>query len=186
MDLSRVVVLGADVLMPATYTALVDDSGMPFQVRLDIEVDEESGPQCRMVSVEAREGTLSAEQVRRLPLARFVRLSAQAVAFRRADTGGGLARPQGEAQRRAAGDGVVDAGKRGAARRRRIPVTDELLGNVASVYQGHQEGRRRRTPGARIAPTLGVAAEFNVSRATAARWIAEARKRGLMEMGDGA
>jgi hypothetical protein len=78
--------------------------------------------------------------------------------------------------RRRAGPNVLEGEvlasvRRRTTRRPRRRVTDELLATVARVYRDRvDEG----------APTRAVAEEFTVSHSTAARYVAQARERGLL------
>jgi hypothetical protein len=63
-----------------------------------------------------------------------------------------------------------DIEKKAVALRRQRSVNTELLTEVAKVYMADTEG----------APTIAVARELNASKRNATRWVALARKRGLL------
>ena len=63
---------------------------------------------------------------------------------------------------------IQDLGRRGY--RKREDLDDELLSRVADAYQSDVSG----------APRRNVAETLHTSERTASRWIAEARKRGLL------
>lgn len=68
-------------------------------------------------------------------------------------------------------DEVQDWVRTQTAPRRRHRITDEFLREVAAVYRRNIDGG---------APTQAVAKEKSVSHSTAARYVAQARQRGLL------
>lgn len=68
--------------------------------------------------------------------------------------------------------GMIDTVREAAGPRRRRIVTPALLREVAEVYRGaHAAGNP---------PTVAVQEHFNTSHRNAARWVAEARKAGIL------
>lgn len=144
-------------------------------VKLEFEVDEAGRPRC--IGVEARAydgGDPITAQALRIPIGRLGSRAMRApmIVTRLGEIleGGGL---KLVAPTRAEREDIYAQYREGARRPRRgSPITDENLRAVAELY------RRALSEG--DPPTKTVCEEFHVQRATASRWIAKARERGLL------
>ncbi len=113
---------------------------------------------------------ITAETIRRIPLAQWVHLLMYERAYTSTDgeEWGDLDRDRVRWVSLKAAPDAVQERARGQLRRR---VTDELLERVAETYRENlAEG----------APTKSVARQEMVSHSTAARYVAQARSRGLL------
>jgi hypothetical protein len=129
------------------------------------------------------EGPVTGETLRHLPIARLTKLATDQVALRLVSDEDGSVRavsahpPEDLAvgeERRVEIAGEVDANfaRQTKSPRRRGPLREEDLKRVAEVYRG---AIARGRP-----PTKTVAGELGVARSTAGRWVAEARRRGVL------
>jgi hypothetical protein len=151
--------------LPPHYGVEVDDAACPLLVELRVGVID-GQPRCEELRCRPRAGggPVSSEDLRRVPLGRYLRESAALYSVRiEVDSEGKwlFMQPTGS------GDEPLLAGA--AHRRPRRQMTDELLRDVARVYSA-----------ALSKPTLAVMRRFHVSRPTAGRWVMEARRRGLL------
>jgi hypothetical protein len=150
-------------LLPVRFTAVIDDEQViDYQLELDLAlVDGEAV--CVAARFVQRDGgpPITPRAIRRVPLAQYVRAAAGAAAVSAAD----LTRI-GHVDETAA----AFAATRGGYRRH---YTDMFLREVAKVYRGALEAGSG-------APRKAVQEWQGVSTQTAARWIAEARRRGIL------
>ncbi|MDQ3342191.1 MAG: hypothetical protein M3425_02790 [Actinomycetota bacterium] len=163
-------------LMPAAYevrlTATAEDSHelMPYHLVLDVETSDD-GPVCTGMQVNRREGgaPITSNGLRRVPVAKLLRITATAVAAKSAAAGPGRITVSPLHT-----DGVGDfyARYRQGPRRDGGPLTDDELTRVAEVYRAAlQVGDP---------PTAAVAQVLHASRSTAGRWVMQARRRRLL------
>jgi hypothetical protein len=170
-----------ELQVPRAFTAEIEDDGMT--ATLDIEMD---GDRPRVRRLEVRANDVSQEMLRRIPVARIA-LNALALKAAKPIEFGDLPdhmqvalNEQGLSDRTTLIE-LADQERhqyyqqlaRGARRPRRgSPVGDEHLERVAKLYRAAVE---RGDP-----PTETVGKEMHAARSTAARWVALARKRGLL------
>jgi uncharacterized protein len=129
----------------------------------------------RSVQIDARPGeALTPDDGRQVPLDALIRLSLTYATTLRAEPGSGNGAhraPDGGGATTGPGLGRrAVANSDGAAKRR---LTDEHLARVA---QRHGHATEHGFP-----PVRHVAEEFGVARSTASRWVAAARRRGLLD-----
>jgi hypothetical protein len=184
-------------VLPERFYAVVvpDDPDLPV-CNLGFVV-ERGRPVCVDLRCERREGgpPISGEVLRQLPIATYAREATRHVAKRLVPD------PEGNGWRTVsalapesqpiefrddetpvfgAASAPVPAEQRfdtqysqwAAAPRRRGPLRDDDLREIAAVY--------RAALAAGEPPTRTVAARFGVARSTAGRWVAEARRRGVL------
>jgi hypothetical protein len=146
--------------LPPRYAVEVDDPECPVLVEIHVEVID-GQPRCAELRCRPRPGgpPVTSEDLRKVPLARYLRQSAWSYTKRvQLDEDGEVLFVQ------ATGAGDEPAHAR-AARRPRQEMTNDLLREVARIYTE-----------AETKPTLAVMRRKQVSRATASRWVKAARK----------
>lgn len=186
---------GDKFVVPDHYEVKAEGQELPYRVRLKV-VMEHGEPRVQSLTCERLPDgpPVTSEGLRRLPVARMLRLSIRLVAWKRTESmlsdddeptpGEGRAR----ARRAFSGAAVLglddEAALRAAEREmtgRRLTwrVTDDHLRDVARIYR-EAEGQigSRGVP----EPTKAVYEHFKdqASRPTAARWVMEARRRGFL------
>jgi hypothetical protein len=164
------------VQVPERLRAEVTDIGLPAVLEIEVAV-REGAVTCERIGLRSVEGgpSITREMLRDLPVSQLASAlmanSALISDFSHPGWGdldtskvfvvGGHSAP----------DDVYDSVRQRLAPRRRRRITNELLGTVAKIYRDHlDEG----------APTRAVAEELMVSHSTAARYVAQARDRGLL------
>jgi hypothetical protein len=151
--------------LPPHYAFEVDDPGCPYLIEIRVAVIE-GQPRCADLRLQMRPGgsPVSSENLRKIPLARYVRESPRLYAVR-ADFD-----ENGEVMFLAS-TGVEDFTPldRAARQRPRRAMTPDLLRDVARVYLE-----------AESKPTQAVMRRFSLSRPTAGRWVGLARKGGFI------
>jgi hypothetical protein len=188
--------LGDRLVVPDRFYALIepDDPSLPI---CNVGCVVERGRTvCVDLRCERREGAapITGGTLRELPIGLYVREATRAVTRRLVQDGdeiravpvrygellpeevrdGGDTLIYGPGSRAAPEEERFDAqyAQSTGAARRRGPLRDEDLRRVAEVY--------RAAHATDEAPTRAVAARFGVSRSTAGRWVAEARRRGVL------
>lgn len=181
-----------DLVLPARFKAAIDDETVPYLLELHLAVHEGEAV-CTAARFVQREGgpPITPRGVRTVPLTRYVRAATACAAWRvEEDAAGGVrlmsVSPDGEhvedagrsfkltpvatgAEVAAAFEQTRPAGERG---RRRL--TDEFLEDVAKVYRAALEAGD-------AAPRRAVQEwQKGAPSQTAARWVAEARRRGFL------
>jgi hypothetical protein len=178
--------------VPASFTTAMYRPGKPFSVSILVEVDPEHGPLPRGIQVNANPGTrltykdglslLKGEPVDQLlhqallNASRALEWNHQLAAAGKLDERGKIVGPPlSSRELTQLRDGLTDveAQIREVARPiQRRSVTRKLLEEVTTVYrQALEDGKP---------PTKSVAEHFQSTHASAARWVREARKTGLM------
>jgi hypothetical protein len=165
----RLVPFGA-IAVPESFTAVLEPQAgdLPGTVTVRVRVDVKRGPLIEEVTLTAPQGrSVSAEDLHRLPLA-----AVRDAVMTGLETFRLLVNEHGEVVGAAARPpGVGAAAIRAELRRHSWQRLDDAhLREVAEVYRA--VGRH---------PTKAVAERFGVPRPTAARWVATARERGLLE-----
>ena len=152
--------------LPTRYAVEVDDPKCPILLEIHVAVVD-GQPRCTELCCRPRPSgqPVSSENLRRVPLARYVRESAELYSMRVVVYGPGI--DQVVVQATGTGDEPLLA--RAAQQRPRQAMTDDLLRDVARVYSK-----------AESKPTLAVMRWFFLSRPTAGRWVVLARKRGFL------
>ena len=147
------------------------DSG--HEVRLEIVMEARGEMSCRGLAVTQHNGTpITTDLLRKLPVAQ---LASEAVAYvaqpYTLDASGVTITPvfPGSDERAELYERFAKNGRRP---RRGSPITDDNLRQVSTIYQA---AVANGDP-----PTQSTADALHVSRSTASRWIAGARKRGLL------
>lgn len=149
--------------LPSEYVFEVDDPDCPVLVEIHAAVID-GQPRCSELRCRPRPGgqPVTAEALRRVALGRYLRAAAAAYSQRIEIHPGGMEVGYMTSGRDA---DLLDR----AARQTRRPMTDDLLRDVSRVYNE-----------ASAKPVGAVQRRFYVSRATASRWIQQARRQGLI------
>jgi hypothetical protein len=144
-------------------------------ISLDISVDTNGTAHCLGVIVRATEvgGDVTGDTLRRIPIARLVKLAVASAARYYAPIEPG-SEPVFHVFRPGPRDAEFYAQYTEDARRPRrgSPLTDDHLQQVAGLYRAALE---RGDP-----PTQTIADELHAARSTAARWVSLARERGIL------
>ncbi len=147
------------------YGVAVDDPLNPYLIEIEVQVVD-GQPRCEELRCRQRPDgpPVSSENLRKVRLGGYLRLSAVAMSFHAVlDENGDVLFAQ------ATGTGDEELLARAAVRRPRVTVTEDLLRRVAQI---HRDGGPKGT--------LAVQRHYSVSRATAARWVRAARERGFI------
>jgi hypothetical protein len=164
---------GTGFALPAEFTATIEDHRLPFDVVLNVRV-EDGEPHITAMTLNRRESgpPIAARDLRLVPLRRFLDASVEAVLMRVEQTRPGHYRisPAGEDDRVRRQERAEN--KAGTPRRRTDAVTIEREARQAMQLWGEA---RERDDEWRKRPTEFVAHRLNVSRATAARRLKWAR-----------
>lgn len=146
---------------PVTFTPDGEtDSDPPYAIRLDVVIDDGRFLVEQMTCTRHGDGPpVTSEGIRTVPVGRLLAYAAFRHVFVAKKAGGGRAVSP------FAGTELAEGAKQGP--------TDEVLRNVAVVYQVHYA--------CGVAPTKGVENSFKLARSTAGRWIAMARERGFLD-----
>lgn len=161
----RSVFLSEDVRVPAALTATFGFE-RDHTVRLELAM-EQGRPVCERIEVirHPDRRPLDGEELRRLPLPRYVKLAYSGAALVRtqANEDGSVSwEPADDEQSSRVADLLTRS-------RRRNAITDSLLRDVAEVYRA-----------ADARPTTAVMEAFSVSHSTAARYVRLARERNYL------
>lgn len=150
----------------SSYRFEVDDPALPGVVSIEIRMDGRA-PTCHSFSVQQREGgePITAEAIRRIPLAGIVRHSVEWALYEVRDE-----KPGKAVYVPVSTPAQIEAGYRATASQK--PYTEERIRQVADLYH---EALRDGKP-----PTKYVEQSLHASRSTTARLVREARKRGLI------
>jgi hypothetical protein len=150
--------------LPTRYDVEIDDPECPILLEIHVAVVD-GQPRCAELRCRPRPGgpPVSSENLRRVPLARYVRESAALYSMRV------VVYDAGQVLVSSTGTGDEPLLARAAQQRPRQHMTDDLLRDVARVYS--EAGTK---------PTLAVMRRFYLSRPTAGRWVVLARKRGFL------
>jgi hypothetical protein len=144
------------------YAVSVDDPDCPVLVELEVAMID-GQPECVGLRCLPRPGaTVASEMLRKVPLRRYLRESATAYSVR-------STMQHGVEVISATGTGDEPLLTRAAEQRQRREITDEFLEQVAAVYMA-----------AETKPRAAVMLQLHGSKASASRWISEARNRGLI------
>ncbi len=168
--------LAEGVQVPERLLAEVRDSGLPAVLEIEVAVID-GAVACQMVALRSLDGgpPITRELLRDLPVGRL----ASVLMANRALISDFSSSAWGDLDQSRvflvagadAPDDVYESVLKQTAPRPRRRITDALLAKVAKVYRDQvDEG----------APTRAVAKEFMVSHSTAARYVAQARERGLL------
>lgn len=155
----------------ATWRRMTVATTLPqtkVSVELLVEVDDTGTPHCRHLRVD---GDVNYEALRELAVAKLMRHALRLENSTFEVTGSG-----GRYRLDPIGPAEIDATYRRP--RRGARVTDDQLRKIADLYRQAVEADYR--PHGRLAPTSWVCDKAHVSRPTASRWIALARKRGFL------
>jgi hypothetical protein len=150
------------VLIPGGITAEADaqpNEGLPYSVMLRLELVP-GEPRYAVTRLEVKGDAVTTEGLRQVPVGRLMRAAIEDAV--------------GQARRRRDGSLAIEwpGGKRPPLPKRREGPSDELLAYVALMYRlAHLVGE---------APTEYVRRDLDVARATAGRWLAKARDKGLL------
>lgn len=151
--------------LPSRFSASIDAEWLAYRVELELEAGAESTIRCVGLTLSARDGgkAVTAREMRTVPLGECIQLATSAALRPAERTEDALTihfRPTDATA-------AWQAASRGPQRR----VTDELLQEVADIYLAAEHK-----------PTNAVRWQHSrrPSYSTAARWVMEARKRGLI------
>lgn len=149
--------------LPFRWTTSLDREELPYVVELDFATSE-AGPQCRAVRFSARENgePISARRVRDVPIAECIQLAIASAAVREE-------RGPGVVTYRLGGSDVSEQAKL-ARSPEHGTSSDEHLRKIAKTYRNADKN-----------PTQAVQDAWPFySYSTVARWVMEARRRGLL------
>lgn len=182
--------------LPSRFTAEVDDPELPVLVELEVVTPWGGPPQLDSVQCRRRPGggDLTGTRLRQVTVAKYLRLAIERAALPfEIHESAGVLRTESESKRREweelgphPGERVLLLGTlrdaeqaedlyaevRRLDRRRRTPLSRDDLADAAKVY--------RTALKAGDNPTAKVAEVLYLSRSSAGRWVAEARRRGLL------
>jgi uncharacterized protein DUF6214 len=166
---------GDRYVLPRSFTAMISESADYPDLALDlaVDVDNFARTSCRELRVRAlADAAVTPETLRRLRLPELLRIAARAAMEKveRDDSGALRQAPMTAADAREFYELF-----RGARKPRQgTPMTDDELRRIAELYRAAQ---------ARGFPPVKAITEAppKPSRATASRWVAEARRRGFLE-----
>lgn len=178
--------VGDRYFLPRAFWGRIHDPGLP-RVHMELQYDGQRIKlvELRLTALEGQPGPASIDlggaggldSVKRLPFRRIIKAIAAFSAC------AATTAPDGRLVRRDLDDSEHGAFLRALARHERAARasegTDDRLRSVAEVYR-----RERDDPtlaGKRRAPVQAVMVRWGVSRATASRWIREARDRELLD-----
>jgi hypothetical protein len=175
------VAAGGSYAVPSRFTAIIDDPDQPYAVALDIRVGV-GGAEILTCQLSWRDwkqpGGVTPKGLREVRLGEALVQALDAARFEREEIAGGplaghFRLPGDDASTAYGGPGIRMDGtpNRGAPGRGRV-MTNDHLENVAQVYRAAE---------ASGAPVEAVRRQFFTNRATASRWIAQARDRGILE-----
>jgi len=163
--------IGEHTSLPAQFTATFEDAG-DHTIELEVAVQEvkldgttQAKPVCEKVTVirNPARPPLTGTELRALPISKLLEFACTQVAM--TPVGASAWSLDGPTSEEAAEAAYADVTR--SHRRRR--VTDELLGNVATVYlEGAGHGAER------------VAEAFHVSISQAHRYVKQAREKGFL------
>jgi hypothetical protein len=144
------------------YAVAVNDVDCPVLVELEVSMID-GQPECVELRCQPRAGrTVTSEMLRKVPLRRFLRESANAFSIR-------VAVQDGVEVVSTSGADDEPLLTRAAQQRQRRQITDAFLREVAAVHSA-----------AETKPTVAVMRHFHAARATASRWVREARDRDFL------
>lgn len=159
--------MGDGYVVPSHFTAKSES----LQLELEIEFVD-GAPRVRRIELAGEH--ITGETLRRLQIGRLTR-QAVAGAFlsaQRAEVDGQPALIIDQSRTEAAANAYNEYVQDARRPRSGAPLTDDDLQNVADLYRAALADGRP--------PTQTIANEMHASRATAARWVARARERGLL------
>ena len=171
----------------ALVVALADGTVFPESIEIDVRVKDENGTAIVTVSLEVRDGrpvvagvgiwAFDTERMSPAPLSptmlhglNFGKVFDEAIQM---GAMMGVASSTPLRTLAVVEEAGAAAQRASALARRRQPLTDALLAQVVNIVHNNKYDPRKQ-----------VASMFYVSDRTASRWIAEARRRGLLEEGD--
>lgn len=164
--------------LPRAFTALPSIDGVKVEVRL--ETDDWGQPRCTSVKFEADPASrsLSSDHLR-LPLARIIKEARKTASYAvfAGDIDNGKGGTSQVFEPFSDDDAAVHksrAASTSGGPRKNASVNDEHLKMVRDEY------RLIVKKASTYAPTEALALKLNVSRSTAARWVSQARERGLL------
>jgi hypothetical protein len=172
-DGSHMVPFGSDLLLPSSFTVLVE--GSPYTVLADVIVDTDSGPHFTSVTLQG-EQPVTPDTWRAVTLGSLLNFAVELAAVTRLRDREGQPLPweMGDASF-ASKKELQRAAAEVAGPRRRWLMTDEHLAEVARVYAENPRNIKGRR-----APTEAVRDHFNVPTSTAGRWVKRARRDGFL------
>jgi hypothetical protein len=156
--------------VPRHFRSTARDEEVGVEVEVETDVDDLGHPHCRRLEIRPlRDGEVTGETLRRIPIARWLGLLMTAAIWKPSGRPGelqtGIPQPElAEFYRR--------HGQAGRRPRSGSPLSTDHLKEVADRYRAALD---RGEP-----PTQAVANEMHAARSTAARWVAKARERGLL------
>lgn len=166
--------VGPDLVAPTHLFAKTQHEGA--EVEFDVVIDDRGTPQCRRLEVRTEDGSVGGEMLRRIPVARLLRMAVTAAARKLEPKREGEPDPDEPWVRDMPSTERMefyrDYAKGARAPRRGSLLTDENLRQVAELYRA---AIKRGDP-----PTQMVAEAMHVARSTAARWVGKARERGFL------
>lgn len=162
--------LDRDYVLPRQFfvTHQLDTGG---EATLEVATDDHGATRCVRLELHAPEdGSIVTEVLRAVPVGRLVHLGTTSQLLRCTElTGGGVKIEPADAEEQRQ---FYQRYSRARRARQGTPLTDDTLAQVATVYRAAASRTNR--------PTETVAETMNVARSTAARWVANARERGLL------
>jgi hypothetical protein len=163
---------GPGTAIPSHFTAMVDDPAQPFLLELVVKTVAGRRPEVVEMRMSVRDltapdGGVTTEKMRPVKVAKALTMALAQATRRIHDDGSGMFRPVDELPVMGWSTDEVAKPVRGAA------ISDEFLKLVASTY------RTAVASGSR-SPVLDLQTHLGGSRATAGRWVVQARKAGFL------
>ncbi len=159
------------VVLPRAFDATIEQVGEPLRATLRVEIDDSGGATCRRLTLEPVDGSaLTTTATRNVRVSELLRAAVNAAHTRF------VPRPDGSLEPRMMSLADVERFQQDFPsvdrRRGKTPMSRPELERIAEIYR---EALRSGLP-----PTATVAERQQVARSTAGRWIAAARKAGIL------
>lgn len=172
--------------VPERWTVEANWARVPHALRLEVQVVD-GRPRCSSLTCLKREGgaAITDSSIRHLRIADIISYSAQLVLRDAKEQPDGTWAMEPRVPEGAVGDvELVRENQRALSKVRRIPrgrhvLTDKFLKELAGGYRLAVE-RNVRSPAQELAQAYSLRVGHDVPRTTVHRWIAEARRRGML------
>jgi hypothetical protein len=160
---------GPTTALPSLFTAEVDDPGQPYLLELRVRTVQGRRPEVIELRLEIRNpkkgAGITTQGLREVHVARALEVAVTA-AIEQSDGGEDPGSPHDDRR-------TDSPPKRVSKPLRGIPVGADFLQQVSDIYRAAVASGSR-------APVVAVSEELGGSRATAGRWVLQARRAGLL------